>query len=121
MQRNINVFFSKDEFTEEQKVIIKQRIQRQAQDLINVCVVYRPDCGCEVEQMVVLDRFPMSPQIISQCPLCKKGCLMEISDPPLFHSEIGGDFTLESLKTSYITDTWQKPLLESYKLLSLID
>lgn len=109
------------DWTDEQKKIAQDRAERRARELTDVCVIYRPDCGCEVEQFVVLDRFPMSPKIMAPCPACDKSCLLEISEPPRFHTEIGGDFTLENLKTSFIFDTWQKPLLESYKRLNLAD
>jgi hypothetical protein len=115
-----HVFFSKD-WSDDQMKLAQERAERKVRELTDVCVVYHPDCGCELDQFVVLDRFPMSAKIRTSCPACDKGCMMEITNPPLFHTEIWGDFTLESLKTSYINDTWQKPLLESYKLLSLVD
>ncbi len=117
---DVTFFFSKD-LSDDQIKWAQERAKRKARELTDVYVVYNPDCGCILDQFVLLDRFPMSPKICTSCPACDKWCIMEITNPPLFHTEIWGDFTLASLKTSYITDTWQKPLLESYKLLSLID
>jgi hypothetical protein len=78
-------------------------------------VIYRPDCGCPIEQFVLLDRFPMSPKILNQCPECKKPCLSCISDPIIFNTQIGGDFSLNDLKNSVITESRQKIFLVAYK------
>jgi hypothetical protein len=121
LEYNTHVYFDDIEgLDEKKKRMMEQLVEQRARDLTNVCIAYRPDCGCEIEQFVVLDRYPMSPKIRSACPVCKKGCLMEISEPPLFHTEIGGDFTLEELTKSFISDSWQKEWLHLYKLQAIL-
>jgi hypothetical protein len=105
------------EFSEEQKECFKSYLEFFARKQQSLCVIYLPDCGCPIEQMVILDRYPMSPKIISSCPECKKGCLMEISDPIAFYLPLTKqDFSLEDLKKMYVTDSPQKDLINCYKL-----
>ena len=101
--------------TEEQKQYFISYIKHRSEENTRLWVIYHPDCGCHVDQFVLLDRYPMSPKIISRCPECKKGCLMEISDPIIFHLPLTDqDLTLEDLKKFHITESPQKGLIGKY-------
>lgn len=106
--------FPKD-FPEDKKEYFRHLAEQRAMEQTQICVVYRPNCGCPVEDLVVLDRFPMSKKIHSKCRECGKGILTEISDPIIFTSKLQGDFTLEELASSYFTESRQKIFLEKYK------
>jgi hypothetical protein len=94
----------------------KHYFRQQFKQRSRLCVIYNPNCGCVVDQLVVLDRFPMSEKIISKCPVCDKGCLMEISDPIIFHCPIRKeDYSLDDLKKMNVTDSDQKPYIEAYQ------
>ena len=80
-----------------------------------ITVIYKPDCNCSVEKFVILDKFPMMDFFIDRCPMCENGCLMRISDPIMFHVNLGSDMTLEEVKNMEIKDTWQRYFLEKYK------
>lgn len=105
------------EFSEKQILAIQKSIMRRFQrESLSVAVIYNPDCGCPIDHFVLLDRFPMSTKIISSCSECKKGCLMEISEPIIFHDQLTEtDFSLEDLDEMIITDSWQYPFLLEYK------
>ena len=92
------------------------RVQKAIEEIEFFSVIYNPDCGCSVDQFVMLDRYPMSKKIISQCPCCKSGCLMEITNPVIFHLvPTGLDYSLEELsKLKLDTTTRQFPYLQSY-------
>jgi hypothetical protein len=109
------IWLNTEGLDEEAKKYAEYLCKKKADELTNVMVIYRPDCGCQIEQFVLLDRFPMSPKILNRCPECKKACLSEISDPIIFSTQIGGDFSLEDLKNSTVTDCPQKIFLELYK------
>jgi len=106
--------------TEEQKDYARAFLKHIADEQTRLCVIYNPDCGCSIDQMVVLDRYPMSPKIISRCPECKKGCLMEISDPIRFHLPLTDqDFSLEDLKDFIVDETCdQAYLIKRYQNLN---
>ena len=80
-------------------------------------VVYNPSCGCPIDQMVLLDRFPMSDKIICcKCPQCAKGCVFEISDPIIFHDPLRNeDITLEELYKAIVPDGEQSHLIRKYQ------
>ena len=81
-----------------------------------ISVIYNPDCGCPIDNMVVLDRYPMSSKILHRCPECHKGCKLEISNPIIFYSKLlDEDYQLEDLINMHITDSPQKPFLEAYR------
>ncbi|HEY3527457.1 MAG TPA: hypothetical protein VGK47_14775 [Nitrososphaeraceae archaeon] len=102
--------------TEAQKDHFRSYIKWKCEQQISLCVIYHPNCGCEVDQFVLLDRYPMSEKIISRCPACDKGILMEISDPIIFHLPLTKqDYTLEDIKNGYVTDSPQKHWIEMYK------
>lgn len=102
--------------TEDQKKYFEFHFRQQAEEKTRLCVIYHPSCGCELDQFVVLDRYPMSEKIISTCPACDKGCYMVISDPIRFHLPIlNQDYNLEELKQMYVTDGPQKHLIEKYQ------
>ncbi len=114
------IFTSKEQeekYTPEQKEIVLEMIRRHTESLESLCVIYHPDCGCPIEQMVVLDRYPMSPKIISTCPSCSKGCLMEISNPIRFYLPLlKQDYELKDLKDMVITkETRQTPYFLLYQ------
>ncbi len=93
-----------------EEILLREKIR-----LCSLMVVYKPSCGCEVEQFVLLDRYPMSDKIWVECPVCKNFCLTVISDPLVFHLPlIKEDFTLEDLKNMVITESSQKPFIEAY-------
>ncbi len=90
-------------------------IKRRAEENSRLCVIYNPNCGCNVDQFVILDRYPMSEKIRCLCPSCHKGCAMEISDPILFHLPLTNqDFSLEDLKNSVITASPQEWIIRKY-------
>lgn len=88
----------------------------------SLCVIYNPDCGCSVDQFVLLDRVPMSPKIISSCPNCKKGCLMEISDPIIFYDPLEEkDIPLNQLVNYVILQSWQEDYIKTYQFIWLLE
>lgn len=109
------IFFGENNFTDEEKEFAKRLMERRANELTRMCVIYHPNCGCPIDQFVVLDRFPMSEKIHSKCPNCEKGYMMEISDPIIFHLPLTEtDYTLEELKNCVIADSPQKHLIDCY-------
>lgn len=107
---------SKDD--QERNEYLKALLNWHAEESSYLMVIYTPDCGCLIEQFVVLDRYPMSKKIICQCPECKRGCLMEISDPIQFHLPLTKqDVSLQELADGVVTESRQKPFIEAYQLL----
>lgn len=105
-----------DGITEEQKEEFIHNLEMMAEEAAHISVIYTPSCGCPIEQFYVLDRFPMSPKIMSQCPECKKGCLMEISDPIMFYEPLSKkDFSLKDLSEGHIPPSRQHPYMVAYK------
>lgn len=101
---------------EERKKYIEHMMEQRSKDRESLCVIYNPDCGCRVDHFVVLDRYPMSEKIHSQCALCKKGCLFEITHPIIFHQPMmNEDYTLDQLKEMVVTDTWQAAYIHCYQ------
>jgi hypothetical protein len=95
---------------------LKNYFRQQFKERSRLCVIYNPDCKCNVDQFVVLDRFPMSEKILCMCPVCDKGCLMEISDPIIFHCPIRKeDYTLDDLKNMHVKESDQKPYIDAYQ------
>ncbi len=102
--------------TNDQKKYLEGFLRSQSEEKTRLCVIYNPSCGCAVDQFVLLDRFPMSEKIISSCPVCKKRCYMEISDPIKFHLPLlEEDYSLMDLKNMIVTEGPQKHLIEAYK------
>jgi len=113
-----SIVFPKN-FTEEQKQEWGEYFKRHVQRKCELVVIYNPDCGCPIDQFFLLDRFPMSPTIFSQCPSCKKGCLMEISEPIVFHLPIQNqDIELDKLCDLVVGETRQRPYIEAYQMLA---
>ncbi len=115
-KQDINSIKWPSHFTQKDKEGWLYYLQKRAEDQTRLCVIYNPDCGCPIDQDFVLDRYPMSPIILCQCPNCKKGCHMKISDPirfylPLTKQEIG----LDELKEAYITESDQKIFIDIYR------
>jgi hypothetical protein len=104
-----------DGLTDEDKKGWINYFRIKAKEKERLCVIYHPDCGCEVESFVVLDRYPMSEKIHAKCPQCKEYCLLEISDPIVFHVPLlNKDWSLEDLKKSHITESDQKEFILAY-------
>lgn len=104
--------------SDEQKENMIASFRRDFKERSKLCVIYNPDCGCNIDQFVVLDRFPMSKKIMARCPVCEKVCLMEISDPIIFHCPVRKeDYSLDDLKQMYVTDSDQKPYIDAYQKL----
>ena len=103
--------------TEEEKEGWLKYVQKLQERSFFLQVVYNPSCGCPIDQMVLLDRFPMSTKIIcGKCPECKKGCVMEISDPITFHDPLQDvDLTLEELYKCVIPDSEQAHVIRKYQ------
>lgn len=94
---------------------VMEMIKEKTLKFNSIYVIYNPDCGCEIDQFVLLDRYPMSKKIHFFCPKCHTGCLLEISDPILFHYPLQNlDLTREELRDGVIMDSYQKEYLESY-------
>jgi hypothetical protein len=109
------VFLKHLNLSEDEKQGWIDYFRHRAKEMERLCVIYNPDCGCEVDQFVVLDRYPMSQKIISKCPICEKLCLMEISNSIIFHDPISkSDYTIEDLRQMHITDTEQAPFIKAY-------
>lgn len=105
-----------DDVSDSHKIFIESFLKQKFKEKSSLCVIYTPDCGCEIEQFVLLDRFPMSPKIISICPVCKKWCHMEISNPILFHVHLlDKDYTLEDLQKMQFMPGEQAHLIQAYK------
>lgn len=101
---------------EEKKKILQWIARLRFQELNAMTVIYNPDCGCSVDQFVLLDRYPMSKKIISTCPVCQKGCLMEITNPPVFHIELNDqDYQLDDLCEMNISQSNQSPYILLYQ------
>lgn len=105
-----------DGTTEQQKQYMYALMQEKSREKSYIYVLYRPSCGCEYFESVLLDRFPMSPKIHSICRDCCKGSLHEIVDPIEFYLPLTEQiFTLDDLRKMEITDGPQKAYLEAYK------
>lgn len=102
----------------EELELIKRQYRARVEREYSIYVIYHPDCGCPVDQFVLLDRFPMSEKIMGSCPNCKKGCLMEISNPIIFYCPLQQkDISLKELaKEMVITKSWQAQFLLAYQL-----
>lgn len=74
-----------DGATEEQKKFFLHSLNIAAKRKKMVHVLYTPSCKCDYQATVLLDRFPMSYKILSQCDICKKGVLMKITEPPIYY------------------------------------
>ena len=95
---------------------IEYRLKWHWEKMSAIYVIYNPDCGCPIDQFVILDRYPMTKKIFSICPECKKSCFMEISNPIVFHDPIReADFMLKDLKDMIINDSPQKKYLIAYQ------
>ena len=102
--------------TKQQKKWFLSHLRQKAKERERLCVIYHPDCGCSIEYFVVLDRFPMSEKIHCLCDECKKGCLLEISDPIIFHLPLTNqDYTLEEIKKMHVSLSFQKHLIEKWR------
>lgn len=105
--------------SKEQGDVLRYLVESRRREEESLCVIYTPDCGCPVEQFVLLDRFPMSKKIRGVCPECKKGCLMEIIDPIRFHLPMTDqDYELKDLVGMHVTDTYQKNLILAYQAIA---
>jgi|SRR5208282_3078473 len=103
--------------TEKQKQWIFQSLQEKAKEKTSIYVLYRPSCGCDYFESVLLDRFPMSPKIFCKCEDCGKVSLHEIVEPIEFYIPLTKQiFLLEDLRDMPIMDGPQKPYLEAYKM-----
>ena len=110
------IFTSDHNYTDQEKKFIEDLCKRRSEELTSIYVIYRPDCGCPIEQIVLLDRYPMSEKIHMKCPECNKGCLTEISDPIIFHCPLlKQDYSQKDLKEFIITESRQKEYIESYR------
>lgn len=95
---------------------LKYFIEDRYRKLNELVVVYNPNCGCPIDQFFLLDRYPMSPKIHSICPECKNWCLMEISDPIIFHLPLTKqDFTLDDLKNVVVKPCRQEYVIKRYQ------
>lgn len=108
-----------DGTTDQQKEWMKYYLMRKAEERMQVCVIYTPDCGCELEYFVVLDRYPMSKKIHSICKICKKWIFLEISNPITFHQPWDEkDFELKDLVNMHIStdpENYQFEYLVAYQ------
>lgn len=112
--------FLSDDIPQEQKELMLYLARREAEILETVCVVYRPDCGCEYDTFLQLVRYPMSKKCHHLCEHCGKGTLLSISDPITFYCPWNKqDLSLEELKDMHISESRQRPYLEKYKELSM--
>lgn len=73
------------EATPEQKKFILHSMNIAEKRKKMVHILYTPSCGCDYQATVLLDRFPMSYKIHSQCHMCKKGVLVEITEPTIYY------------------------------------
>jgi hypothetical protein len=115
-QHNYVIMQWPDGTTEKQKEWIMAIVKEATNKKTRICVVYYPDCGCEVSFDYQLDRYPMSSKIHAQCPVCHKWGLAEISDPIKFYLPlIDTSSSLDDLRKMVIMDGPQKPWLEAYQ------
>lgn len=117
----VELFYTRnlDGYTEEEKELIKYWANKRIEDEESLCVIYNPNCGCSCDQFIFLDRYPMSPKILCTCPVCKKGCIMEITDPIIFHIPLlNRDYSLKDLIEMEITKTYQSDYIFEYQKLS---
>lgn len=102
--------------TEAQKESIYAMMKAKAQEKTYIYVLYRPSCGCDYFESVLLDRVPMSPKIHSKCRDCGKYSLHEIVEPIEFYLPLTEQiFHLDDLRKMEITEGPQKAYLETYK------
>ena len=106
------------DMTEAHKAEIKHMMDVRIRDQTYFRVIYKSDCGCDVFKTYIIDRFPMSPVILSRCPECKKHCHMEISNPIIFYDPLNDvEIPIEKFIDDYkIMDTPQKPYIEAYQI-----
>ena len=111
-----HIVWPKD-FPEDQKEWFKATWDRQLEEKYSIQVVYNPSCGCEHQQLYMLDRYPMSEKIHSSCQTCQKGSLDEISNPILFYNPIEDkELNLDDLRKYVITEpSKQAPFLKAYQ------
>lgn len=103
-------------YSDKEKQYIANRLELEMLKKSSVSVIYTPDCGCPIETLFILDRYPMSEKIHSTCMACGKSCLMEISDPIRFHIPILDlDINIYDLKDVEITSGPQEDLLLKYQ------
>lgn len=109
-------------FTEEMKKEFEYEIERSCKRKEMLCVIYDPSCGCQYESCVVLDRFPMSEKIHHRCDDCRKGCMLEISDPIRFHLPMTKqDYSLYDLMDMVVMAGDQHDLIKAYQLEAGLD
>lgn len=97
----------------------KYLFQMTQDELNNLYVIYNPDCGCPIDQFVLLDRYPMSTKIICECPSCKKACIMVITDPIEFHYNLNNeDYSLKDLLEIVVRESNQSDLIHKYQELA---
>lgn len=105
-----------ENMTDEEKKYFKSYLEQQDKEKTRLCVIYTPNCGCQIEHFVILDRFPMTPKIHHRCPECEKGGLLLISDPIRFHLPLTNqDFNLDDLKEIVVMRDEQAHLIQRYK------
>lgn len=116
MNKDKFVMTNKYAVTSEYKIkYLEEILFREKVRLNSLMVIYHPSCGCELDQFVLLDRYPMSEKIISTCPGCNQPGHMELSDPLAFYLPVTEEiYFLEDLKNMVITDTPQKSFIEAY-------
>lgn len=104
--------FSKEDVYGELKYIESNLWRKEA-----VAVIYHAKCGCEIEYMILLDRYPMTRKVWNTCPQCKSLHLMDISNPIKFYSKhLDKDYELKDLINMEIPDNPQKHFLELYNI-----
>ena len=111
-----HIVWPKD-FDEEKKSAFLAMIDHRLKEQFDIQVVYHPSCGCDLERLYMLDRYPMSEKIQTICRQCNKGSLDEISDPITFYNPIEKkDLSLEDFRKYVITEpSKQAPFLKAYQ------
>ena len=106
-----------ESFSEKKIQEYKEYHRRRIEEKFGISVWYNPDCGCNIDIQVLLDRYPMSPKIHSRCPQCKKGTLLSLTDPILFYNPVEEkDFKEKDICSlpSYIRHSFQDEWLTMY-------
>ena len=90
------------EATEDQRKYILYSMNKAEKRKKMVHVLYTPSCKCDYQATVLLDRFPMSHKIHSRCDMCKKGVLLEITEPTIYYIPATDEEMTESEMRKYL-------------------
>lgn len=91
--------------TELQKQYIESFAKEQELKNNSLSMAYKPDCKCECKMDYILDRYPMSEKIHTNCPICKKHILAELIRPYIFYYKLWDkEYSLKEITIDFLLD-----------------